>query len=501
MKIMRGASDWKSCLLRWFVPIAAMPLFSSIAVATDLNVSCGGSEATYHTITDALNSLIGALDGPHSITVTGTCNENVNIWGRKRIMIQAPIGATATITGPNPNSVVLAVQQSRSIGLRRLVIKGGSRGVMINDSSEVDMDQCTVEGTGGIGIQVSDLSNLQLNRATIHNNASAGLAVDDSSYATVGEMTFADQLIHIHDNGGTGISVTNSVVMVRGKATIENNAGTGISLLGSRFQLGGTLTEAIVRNNGGYGLNISNGSSATLSNISIYDNGGTGISISGSHLQLRGNPAQNLIRNNSGFGLNISNGSSATISGQNTIQGNWNIGVQVGRSSSASFETAGMPDDSVGYTTIEEHSQIGVNIAAGGNALFWGSHKIRGNGFEPESPETSPYRGGFRVATQGELALRNGPEVSNNTGQGIWVEVGASVALGYPAEPLGATISGNTKEGVLVTRNANLFIASPSTVADNGIANISCDRSAWVFGDVTGIKNIKCDNVLPDGKK
>lgn len=209
------------------------------------------------------------------------------------------------------------------------------------------------------------------------------------------------------------------------------------------------------------------------------------------------------MRNNSGFGVNVADNSSATFSGRNTIQGNWHIGVQVGRSSNAYFETARMPDNSVGYTTIENHSELGVNIAAGGTTLFWGAHKIRGNGFEPESPETGPYRGGFRVATGGQLTLRWGPEVSNNTGQGIWIDVGASAALGYPAETLGAVISGNTKEGVRVTRSSHFWIASPSTVSGNVSANISCDDSAWLSGDLSGIIKIACKNVLPDaaGKK
>jgi len=426
-------------------------LFSGSAIAVTLNVSCGDPAAPYHTITAALNFLAGnSTNEFHTLNVTGTCNEYVSLYDRQRITIQAS-GQTATIDGGASNQPVLFLGKSRNITLKGLVIRGGSRGVTINDSSEVDMDQCTVEYTGGVGIQVSDMSNLRLDRATIRHNASNGLVVDDSSYATVGEMPVSDQLIHIHHNGNYGISVTNSVVMVRGKTIIENNF-VGISLSGSRFLF-------------------------------------------------HGYRAENFVRNNSSFGVNISNCSSATFSGSNTIQANKDIGVQVGRGSMASFEAETVLDGSVGYTIIENHNRLGVNIAGGGSALFWGNQKIRGNGFEPESPETSPYRGGFRVATQGELALRGGPEITNNVGQGIWIEVGASVALGYPAESTGATISGNTKEGVLVTRGANLWIASPSTVTDNGIANISCDRSSWVFGDITGIKGIKCENVLPDGGK
>jgi hypothetical protein len=111
-----------------------------------------------------------------------------------------------------------------------------------------------IEYTGGVGIQVSDMSNLRLDRATIQHNASNGLLVDDSSYATLGEMILADQSIHIHHNGGVGISVTNSVVVIRGLTKIEYNVGSGISLSGSKLQLRGTLGEILVGNNGGFGV-------------------------------------------------------------------------------------------------------------------------------------------------------------------------------------------------------------------------------------------------------
>lgn len=217
--------------------IVAICLFPAAAAANILNVSCGNPEAPYPTITGALNFLASNLTNEqHTINVVGTCNENVNVNNRERITIQVLPDQTATIVGSDPKLAVLSVGRSRNIVLKRLVISGGSRGVTIYDSSEVDMDQCSVGSTPGVGIQVSDLSNLQLDRTTIQNNASTGLMVDDNSYATVGEMTVQDQLIHIHHNGGSGVSATNSVVMVRGRTIIENNGG-GIGLSGSRFLL------------------------------------------------------------------------------------------------------------------------------------------------------------------------------------------------------------------------------------------------------------------------
>ncbi len=433
--------------------IVAICLFPSATAASTLNVICGDPNALYPTIKAALDTLpLNSPTEPNSINITGTCTENVILYSRQRITIQAAPGAqTAKIVAPDSNSDVLSVNKSRNVVLRGIVISGGWRGVMIQGSSEVEMDQCTIEQASGVGIQVNDMSNLRLDRTTIRNNGSHGLMVDDSSFASVGEKAVQGQLIHIHNNGGSGISVTNSAVMVRGLTIIEDNASTGVSLAGSRFLL-------------------------------------------------RGIRAENLVLNNGSFGVNVSEGSSAMFSGSNTIRHNGGFGIQVGRSSTATFSEVTTSDGWAGYTVIENNDQLGANIAAGGTALFAGRHKIRGNGGAPESPDKTPYRGGFRVATGAHLSLRLGSEVTDNIGQGIWVEVGASVGLGYPAEIPGATVNRNTKEGVAVIRGASLWIVSPSTVSDNGIANISCDNSAWLFGDITGIRLIKCENVLRDGE-
>ena len=82
------------CLLIALV-LGALPPIRSWAA--DLQVVCpGGGPGVYSSI----NAALSALDsqGPNSITVAGTCNENIFLDKRERLVIQA---APATRNPPN----------------------------------------------------------------------------------------------------------------------------------------------------------------------------------------------------------------------------------------------------------------------------------------------------------------------------------------------------------------------------------------------------------------
>ena len=61
----------------------------------------GGGPGVYPSI----NAALSALDsqGPNSITVAGTCTENIYLDKRERLVIQAAPGQTATIVAADPS--------------------------------------------------------------------------------------------------------------------------------------------------------------------------------------------------------------------------------------------------------------------------------------------------------------------------------------------------------------------------------------------------------------
>src|SRR5713101_3617053 len=124
---------WVSMSVRTGLFLATILLLPGAAWAMNVSVNCnaGGS------INAALSGL--DLEGPHTITVSGTCHENVAIVDRERLTILAPFGQTATIVAADPTDNVIFVTRSRSIRLARLVLTGGSEGLFVS-FSEVRMN-------------------------------------------------------------------------------------------------------------------------------------------------------------------------------------------------------------------------------------------------------------------------------------------------------------------------------------------------------------------------
>jgi hypothetical protein len=84
MKTARQISDRLCLPVRFLRLFVLLFLFPTAAVATNVAVDCatGGS----------INAALASLDsvGPHTITVTGTCTEDVNVNLRNQLTIQAP---------------------------------------------------------------------------------------------------------------------------------------------------------------------------------------------------------------------------------------------------------------------------------------------------------------------------------------------------------------------------------------------------------------------------
>lgn len=105
--------------------------FPGTGRAANVQVVCpGGAPGAYSSISGALS----ALDphGPNTITVSGTCVENIFIDKFERLFIQAAPGQTATITAADPSRIVFNTFQSTGILLSGLIFQGGSTGVLLN---------------------------------------------------------------------------------------------------------------------------------------------------------------------------------------------------------------------------------------------------------------------------------------------------------------------------------------------------------------------------------
>lgn len=349
--------------------VASLLLAASSASAADLTVICpGGGPGAYPSITAALNAITNNA-GPNSISVSGTCTENIFIFNQNNLNIHNAPGSTAVITNAaSPAQITVQLFDSRLVTFNGLSIQGGDPGLFVNQGSDLQMFNSVLENNVGSGAIVLIKSDLNLGvSCIIRNNGANGLVVGDSS-----------------------------LVVVMSPIQILNNKFVGVNAFSSgyiKFQVtGGHIIEG---------------------------NGGTGI-LAGAdaHVFLQSFNLPTVIRNNGGDGLAFLEGSTGRVDGQNTIENNGALGVRV-ESSTATFF-----GDSAGSTTITGH-RFGIAVTRGGELTFDGPHQITANG----NPANE---GGIRVE-RSSLSLQNGATVTGNIGIGILGDAHSGIVLGPTA--------------------------------------------------------------------
>ena len=428
-------SSWRSRFL--FLSIVTASFLLTLlppARAASVQVVCpGGGPGAYSSI----NAALSALDphGPNTITVSGTCVENIFIPNFGQLVIQSAPGQTATLTAPDPSGFVLHTFQSTGILLSGLVFQGGSQSVVLSQGSNVTIVNCTIQQSSGeAGLHVQTASTLVVENSTIQDNQGRGLQVNGNSNVSL--ATSPNQRIRVLRNGGDGIQVDGSYLQVNfGTLDVENNAGAAIAQSGGRLLM--------------FGDGVNGGS---------------------------------LFQGN-GEGIDIFQAGSAHFFGRNVIRGNGDVGIQVW-GSSALFTGGGiLPDGSLSATIVQGHNTVGINVIRLGELTMSGPHQIQNNGSSAADPGV---RGGIRV-NRGSLALDSGVQVTNNTGVGIRAVQNTGVSL-----LANVTVSGNTEGGVLVDRQSVAGFFQPFSIVGNGIASISCDTTSLIFGDLTGVAGIDC---------
>src|SRR6476659_4287016 len=179
------------CLLLVLIP-------SSLAFAAGATVDCSGATpGAFTTIHDALASLPAA--GPNSISVTGTCHENVVMFGRTDLSIFG--NPSATVLPGNANGHLLAIAASPRVGIQNITFDGG-HGALINDNSRVDLTSVTIQNSLGIGRTSID-SLVHIADSTIKASTRSGISVGGGTFYVECEVTGTT----VTNNGRVGISV------------------------------------------------------------------------------------------------------------------------------------------------------------------------------------------------------------------------------------------------------------------------------------------------------
>jgi hypothetical protein len=353
-----------SCSGRKLLFGCCLLLLSNFAFADNAVVDCSGATpGAFTTVTAALASL--PANGPNSISVSGTCTENIVIVGRTDLAIFG--NPSATIKAANPNGRVLSIFNSQRVGVSNNITFDGGRGIAVISTPLAEFDAITVQNSGGIGVTSID-SLVHLSNATIKNSVRSGISIGGGTFYLDGGVT-------VTNNGRVGVAVlTGHLILNGGDGTpgteniVSNNANVGVEVASSaEADIG--ADNRITGNGGKWGLLVLNGSSIVMTDGAISSNTGLGVHCGGtSHCEFGGNTH---INSNAGGGIEVVEHSDASLDGGNDISGNTGIGVLVDQSSSLT---------SLGGNTINNNTDDGVVVNTLSVIKFAATDTITGNG-------------------------------------------------------------------------------------------------------------------------
>ncbi len=275
---------------------AVLILYPGAAVAQNYTVVCGNpnAPADFHSLNDAIWSMDRA--GPHTLTVSGTCQERVMIgdgtFSQSNLYIKAAPGQNAVITPPpggQGKGWVMQICGAHEIALERLTITGGNIGIAVCDASHFDSGGLVIENNTTAGVQVGWNSTVFLSDGTvIRNNGWYGVIADRSNVALYGSIApdGTVRTVTVEGHSRYGVYAEGSVFSVVGPVVIRNNGTAGSPSAGIALTRGSSLHSSPMRDmgseisgNNAPGIVVDISSTASLNYANISNNGGPGVQI------------------------------------------------------------------------------------------------------------------------------------------------------------------------------------------------------------------------------
>lgn len=262
-----------------FFLLLGIGVASQCAQAANLTVNCDKKE----TIHKAVKLLATANpQGPNTISVAGSCRENILIGSMDRLTLITNKGASITDRSHGSLAVV-DIEDSRSVTVQGFTIVGGAGGVKCGSASVCYLTGNTIQEGAGTGVGIRGGSRGFLASNVIQNGAGPGSTVEDSSQMSSDGDVFqgnAGQGILVSGsyfvafnasflNNGVGIFAVSSTLLLHGGA-ISGSAGSGMTLLAGStavFRDGTTITG-----NGGDGVHLEDASFAGFQSATVTDN-------------------------------------------------------------------------------------------------------------------------------------------------------------------------------------------------------------------------------------
>lgn len=341
------------------IVLIALSLTTNTALAASAYVNCNHGQS--------LNSVLAHLDPhvPNTVSVRGTCTENVLVEGFDGLTLNglsgatlvqptnAAVGGTAsvllidasrsvtvsgfTIDAPKTGNTGIGIGHGSSdIRLSNLTINGGASGIVLFEHSQASMSQITARDPGYAPVGLYDLSEMHIEGGClfeITDGSTWHVGVDVASgHLTIRGATIENMQVGIWVRGGGSANIQNTTNYFPDSGStdvvIENPAGANQT--GVWIQENGTLAvaDAALRiTNAGQAYGGTSGGvlvdgASTLdgdNNLIVSGSQGQGIIVmDGSHAFLSGSS----ITGGQHGGLVVGNLSSLSMSGATNVSGN-----------------------------------------------------------------------------------------------------------------------------------------------------------------------------------
>ena len=229
------------------------------AQAANLTVNCDKKE----TLLKTLRLLaVSNPQGPNTITVSGSCKEDILIQSLDRLTLITNNGASIADSS-NGSLPVVDIEDSQKVTVQGFTINGGDRGVVCNTASLCYLTGNTIQGPGHFGVNVLGGSRAFLESNVIQNWGRGAFIT--------GAQVFSSNDV-FQDNGGSGIAALAGAYFESLNSAFNNN-GDGIEAGGSGLSLnGGTISG-----NSGIGIRMLGNASVAFQGPTITGNGGVGV--------------------------------------------------------------------------------------------------------------------------------------------------------------------------------------------------------------------------------
>ena len=361
------------------IPLSTVTLWTYPAWAEDdgdriIHVDCSRPNGS---ITKALQEF--AHGDPVTISVTGTCHENVVVRS-PNVTLLTTDGATI-IAADDTKGVVAAIADGLTVD--GFTLLNGISGVISNGAQRVTVQNCHIEGSSIRGINLIQSANAVVDHCTLTKNR----------FGISGEV-------------GSSFTLTNSV--------ISDNAEVGVQLVfGSTAEIGSNIRDVLggnlITGNGASGIQVAGGSSAAIVNNTITGNA------------MNTSPAFGL----AGIGVFEA---TVNIAGGNTISGNGVFGVELRGATALIGQGDAFPNANSVNTIVGNGIGPGAALFGGGAGVLLTLGSLAELHNANISHNTGP---GLSIQLHSVVHGVNNV-TNNNSGDGVELSMGSGLRLDAP---------------------------------------------------------------------